>query len=204
MTNQDLQLKCGTRIMEVSMKNIWEIINNFNAVFGEKPISVKADFVSGVHIFIKMLYDEHVDIPKTGISGDWNEFSHCGNNHGIVRIWVTRDEKTKAPKLVLFYDNIYINRYTMPDQAKAMRFCDARERFAGGYASLKICSEKVVLGNRLLNAFIAKTEQNINQKKEWIATDTDLNRVQEYAKDIADSIDTLKILKEIREAQTKK
>lgn len=186
------------------MKNIWEIINNFNAVFGEKPISVKADFVSGVNLFIKMLYDESVDIEANGVENDWNQYSHCGNNHGIVRIWATRDEKTKEPELVLFYDNIYINRYTMPDYEKAKRFCGACEKFAGGYANLKISSEPIVLGNKLLNAFITKTEQNIEHKKEWIATEKDFDRIQEYARDIADSIDTLKILREIRESQTKK
>ena len=57
------------------MRNIWEIINNFNTMFGEKPIQVKPDFVSGINIYIQMLYDEHVDIPKNDIPYDWNQFS---------------------------------------------------------------------------------------------------------------------------------
>jgi hypothetical protein len=186
------------------MKNIWEIINNFNTVFGETPISVKADFVSGVHLFIKMLYDENVNIEANGIENDWNQYSHCGNNCGIVRIWATRNKKTSEPELILFYDSIYINRHIMPDREKAKRFCEACEEFAGGYANLKIRSEHVVLSDRLLNAFIAETEKNIEHNKKLIATEKNLDRTQEYARDIADSVDTLKILKEIHKSQTKK
>lgn len=186
------------------MKNIWEIMNNFNIVFGEKPIRVEADFVSGTNLFIKMLYDENVDIEVTRIENDWNQYSHCGNNQGMVRILATRNKTTHEPELILFYDSIYVNPYLMPDRDKAGRFCEAREKFAGGYAVLKTKSEQITLGNKLLGDFICETEKNIKHNKKWIATEKDLGRIQEYARDIADSIDTLKILKEIRESQIKK
>lgn len=184
-------------------KNIYEIINRFNHIFGEQPISIKPDFISDIHLYIQILYDDNVDIPANHIKNHWNESINSGKNYGMMKIWVTRDEKTNKPELILFNDHIYINRYIMPDAEKAKRFCQARVNFSGGHAGVALGSQNVKFSNKMLNEFILKAKRHIKKYKEWISTETNIEEIQRYAKEIATSIDTLKILTEIRDSQTK-
>ena len=185
-------------------KNIYEIINNFNHIFGEQPISIKPEMIMGVHVYIKILYDNNVDIPANKIPNDWNEHSNSGQNYGMVSIWVTRNEKTKEPELILFNENIYINHYTMPDKEKATRFSQARKDFAGSYINLAVGSQKVTFSNKMLDEFISKAKQDIEKTQNCLLNEKKIDKIQQYAKEIIKSIDTLKLLNEIRESQSKK
>lgn len=178
------------------MENVYRVLNEFNNIFGQKPISIKPSMIDKCHIYLKMIYDEDVDISATHIKNDWNEFENCGKNCAMAKIWVTRDESTNKPAFILWYDNIYTNPYLMPDEQKADKFYDARGKLSGCLAGLICGKQQVTMSKRMLMSFIKMTMQEINSVKNHIFEERDIDKLQAYSKTLGFTIETLKILQE--------
>lgn len=183
--------------------NIYRVLNEFNSVFGEKPISIKPSMVSESHIFIKMIYNENVNIPANHIENDWNQFAGCGKNCGMAKIWVTRNERTKVPEFILWHENIYINRHLMPDRDKAQRFCEAVRKFSGDcLAGLMLSQKQVTMSNRMLQQFIDMSMEKIERLKEKISKESNVKELQQHIKELDLTIETLRILQEEKELRS--
>ena len=187
-------------------QNLYKVLNEFNMFFGEEPISITVDFVANHFVYLKMLYDEHVDIPANGISYSWNQFDNSGQNCAMIKLLVGRDDKTNLPKFTLFKDTgIYVNPHIMPDEEKANRFHNAVLKWSGDNWEERIFGTyNVTLSNKLLKMCINVAEKALRQEKRIIANETDLQVLKNSLNHLSSTIDILQILQDEYALQNKK
>lgn len=179
--------------------NIYQVLNRFNHLFGEQPVKIEIAYVENEHIFVRMIYDEDVDLPPSEDHNEWNSVCNSGMNYGMVKIWVRRNENTGKPEFIIWNDNIYINSYIMPDEEKSNRFWLARKQFSECTSNLMFGSEYVELSERMLTKAIEAVNKTIKKYKEDLYASKNIDEIQTRAKGIDSSVETLRILREARE-----
>lgn len=146
--------------------SLYKVLNDFNHNF-KREAKYQFGFAIEGHIFIKMIYNENVDVP----SCDWNcKSSHEPENgiiknvknYGMAKIWVHRNEKTQEVEFTLWKDNgIYMNSYTMPDYEMAQQFSAAAEEMASCRADFCIGRFQVDMSEKILFQAIDYVEGEI-------------------------------------------
>lgn len=184
--------------------NIYHILNIFNKKFGMEPEIIKMGFVSEHHIYLKMVYGDYDE--SKPLWGD--SITHKGKNFGMVKIWVTRNEKTKKPEFILWKDKgIYVNSFTMPDYEMAKQFQKSAYEMADNKVDFWINKYDIEISNKLLNQAIDSVyrsietrvkfmSDNIKHKKIKENADEYIKETKEWADDISMNIETLQILQE--------
>lgn len=108
-------------------RNIHEIINRFDMVFGHKHIDIGISSVSMDHVYLKVIYKKNHRIdPATA----WGV---CKDNHpggitdlfAIVSVRLDQPNSTSRPRLILGRDAFRVNSYTMQESNMASQFRQA-------------------------------------------------------------------------------
>ena len=186
----------------IRLRNLHEIINGFNAVFGHEG-KIRAYTPSNGHLFFRICYDIPTTPEKQAGWGSRIAYPNAIENtlnYAMVKIWVEHD-KTKPhsrPKFTLWFDNIYCNPYIMPDYDLAVKLGEAREEYFGGYGNVLIGQENVYIPNKLLKDCIARAEKQIYTYRDMISgvsfTKPSIKTIAEYAGNITDIYAVLEML----------
>ncbi len=189
-------------VSSMRLKNLHEIINGFNAVFGHEG-KIRANTPSDGHLFFQICYDIPTPPDKQIGWGNRMAFPHAIENtinYAMIKIWVERD-KTKPysrPKFTLWFDNIYCNPYVMPDHDLAVQLGKAREEYFDGPCGVLLGKEDVYIPNKLLKDCIAKAEKSICTYQKMIGgiefPKPGIKNVAEYASYITDIYAVLEML----------
>lgn len=184
------------------LRNLHEIINGFNTVFGHEG-KIRVNTPSDGHLFFPIRYDIPTPPEKQNGWGSRLAFPNAVENtinYAMIKIWVERD-KTKPysrPKFTLWFDNIYCNPFIMPDHDLAVKLEDAREEYFKGPCNVIIGKEEVYIPNKLLKECIAKAEDRIRTYQKRIAgiefPKPGIKDIAEYANDITDIYAVLEML----------
>lgn len=144
-------------------KNIHQILNEFDAKFGRKRLSVTVSHVHYDHILLKILYKKNTIQKKETNWPDrkFHEEDEITDQYAIAKLWFhnanekfhnankNTPEKEPEYQLTLWKDNLYVNQFTMPNHNLAKAFYKARSEWVSCKADLIIGSYNVTLGKTL-------------------------------------------------------
>lgn len=187
---------------ELATNDIYAVLNDFNQKFGEIP-KYSIDFVSPEEnaIFVKMLYDEHVDIPPSENEMSWNRIINSGQNYAMAKIIVS--ENSGKTQFFQYFNNIYVNGYMMPDEEKAKHFYEThKNHFGGDFIFGGGDGIFVTVGNCFLRKAIKKTKDKLEATKQSINEDCSIEEIKENAKKLVSACEFLELLQKA-EAQKK-
>ena len=187
----------------VRLRNLYEIINGFNAMYGHDCKLIIGSPSEG-HLYFKLDYNIKT---SPGAQGRWGSAAvsplnatNDVENYAMTRIWIQHDNAKPAsrPKFILWYDNIYCNPYIMPDYNLAKELGKARVEYFGSQANVLINKEEVYISNKLLKGCIENCEKRIFRCKEIIEstknTSKNIEQIAEWAGRITDTYEILKLL----------
>ena len=187
----------------ITKRNLYEILNGFNAVFGHE-CKIRAGIAPcDGHLYFEMRYDIPTPADKQKSWGSRVIHPDAVDNmlnYGMMKIWVDHDEKApeSRPKFTLWYDNIYCNPYIMPDHDLATQLESAREEYFGGPDKVFIGKEEVYISNKLLRECIASAEKRIRSYHEMMNgvsfAKPSIRTIAEYAEKIINTYSTLRLL----------
>lgn len=175
------------------VENLYKIINQFNKVFGYKG-NVICDHASESHLYFK------IDYPELVIDKKQKQYSICNkrNNYAMCSVWIDYDKfkPNNRPKFILWNDNIYSNKYIMPDHNIIKLFYKKRKQFFRCEAEILFGSNEIYISNKQMDTFIKYCEKEIYKCKDSISSGCKLKDINEYAERIVD-LYKIKILLEL-------
>lgn len=132
-------------------RNIHEIINRFDQIFGHEHIDIKVNNVSMDHIYLAVTYkkDHRVD-PATawGVCRD-NSLGKITDLYAMVTVQLDQPDGPGRPRLILWRDAIHVNSFTMPEITMAQQFQRTLESMSSALSEKLFTHDEVLLGRTL-------------------------------------------------------
>lgn len=183
-------------------KNIYAVLNSFNQKLGEVP-KYSIAFVSPEEnaVFVKMLYDEHVELPPSEDEMAWNHIVNSEQNYAMAKVIVS--EVSGKTQFFQYFSNIYINGYMMPDEEKAKHFGETHDNLFGRdfILSCRGTGIFVTVGNCFLRKAIKMAEDKLESTRQSINKACSIDEIKENAKQLVRACNFLELL---QKAETQK
>lgn len=132
-------------------RNIHEIINRFDRIFGYEHIDIKVNNVSMDHIYLAVTYKKNHRIDPDTAWGIYQN-SHpdrITDLYAMVTLQLDQPDGPGQPHFILWHDAIHMNSFTMPEITMAQRFERTLAGMSGSLSEKLFAHDEVLLGRAL-------------------------------------------------------
>lgn len=132
-------------------RNIHEIINRFDQIFGYEHIDIKVNNVSMDHIYLAVTYKKNHRIDPATAWGIYQN-SHpdrITDLYAMVTLQLDQPDGPGQPRLILWRDAIHMNSFTMPEITMAQQFERTQAGMSGSLSEKLFAHDEILLGRAL-------------------------------------------------------